>query len=130
MEYKKVKNAKKPGRPPSGCVWVKDAEGNLATNSNGEVAYRPATAEDLKNKKKPAGKKRGRKPGASKKEQLKSQVENSALLLKKTYKELSAKELEKVKEIVSSMVSSAKEQEKKALQISIEKLQNKLNKLD
>ncbi len=130
MEYKKVKNSKKPGRPPSGCVWVKDAEGNLTTNANGEVAYRPATAEDLKNKKKPAGKKRGRKAGSSKKEQLKSQVESSTLLLKKTYKELSAKELEKVKDIVSSMVASAKEQEKKALQISIEKLQNKLNKLD
>ncbi|MDF3127918.1 hypothetical protein P0Y35_01785 [Kiritimatiellaeota bacterium B1221] len=130
MEYKKVKNSKKPGRPPSGCVWVKDAEGNLTTNEAGEVAYRPATAEDLKNKKKPAGKKRGRKPGSKKETAIKSQVDTSALLLKKTYKELSAKELEKVKEIVSSMVSAAKEQEKKALQISIEKLQDKLSKLD
>ena len=28
MEYKAVKNSNKPGRPPSGCVWVKDEEGN------------------------------------------------------------------------------------------------------
>lgn len=130
MEYKKVKNTKKPGRPPSGCVWVKDADGNLTTNAKGEVAYRPVTGEDLKNKKKPAGKKRGRKAGASKKAQDKSQVESSLLLLKKTYKNLSSKELEKVKDIVSSMVDSAKEQEKKALQSTIDKLQTKLKKLD
>lgn len=130
MDYKQVKNSKKPGRPPSGCVWVKDDEGNLKTNSKGEVAYRTATAEDLKKKKKPAGK-RGRKPGSKNKTaQLKGNIENSALLLKKTYKDLSAKELERVKEIVSSMVDSAKEQEKKTIQSTIEKLQSKLKKLD
>lgn len=130
MEYKKVKNKKKPGRPPSKCVWVKDKEGNLSTNAKGEVAYRPATAEDLLNKKKPAGKKRGRKPGRPKQTQAKNQTEKSALLLKKTYRELSAKELEKVSEITASMVAGANVQEKKALQSSIDKLQNKLKKLD
>lgn len=130
MEYKQVKNSKKPGRPPSGCVWEKDAEGNLTTNAKGEVAYRPATAADVKAKKKPAGKKRGRKPVSVKKAQLNSPLSNPSLLLKKTYKELSSKELERVKEIVASMVDSAKEQEKKALQTSIDKLQSKLKKLN
>lgn len=130
MEYKNVKNTSKPGRPPSGCVWVKDADGNLKTNDKGQVAYRPATAEDLKNKKKPAGKKRGRKPGRPAKTALKEKVDHSALLLKKTYKELSAKELEKIQDIVGSMVAAAREQEKKAIQSTIAKLQNKLEKLD
>jgi hypothetical protein len=130
MEYKQVKNSKKPGRPPSGCVWVKDAEGNLTTNAKGEVAYRPATAADLKPKKKVTGKKRGRKPGSKNKAQAKEPFHVSSLLLKKTYKDLSAKELEKIKDIVASMVDAAKEQEKKALQSTIEKLQTKLKKLD
>lgn len=130
MEYKQVKNNKKPGRPPSGCVWVKDAEGNLTTNAKGEVAYRKATDADLKPKKKAAGKKRGRKPGSTKKDQIKSQIHSSALLLKKTYKDLSAKELEKIKDIVGSMVENAREQEKKAIQSTIEKLQTKLKKMD
>lgn len=130
MDYKQVKNSKKPGRPPSGCVWVKDEKGNLTTNSKGEVAYRPATAADLKPKKKAAGKKRGRKPGSTKKTESKEHFHMSSLLLKKTYKDLSSKELEKIKEIVASMVDAAKEQEKKALQSTIEKLQTKLKKLN
>ncbi|MGA0334109.1 MAG: hypothetical protein ACO3N7_09265 [Kiritimatiellia bacterium] len=128
MEYKKVKNSKKPGRPPSGCVWVKDAEGNLTTNAKGEVAYRPATAEDAKKKKAPAGKKRGRKPGRAKKAAA-APVDASALLLKKTYSELSSLELEKVISIASSLVEKAKEKERKTLESSIEKLQAKLKKL-
>lgn len=132
MDYKKVKNSKKPGRPPSGCVWVKDNEGNLKTNSTGEVAYRPATAEDLLNKKKPTAKKgkRGPKPGSKNKKKTIGDYKVSDLFLKKTYKELTAKDLERVKETVASMVDSAKVQEKKAIQSSIEKLQNKLSKLD
>ena len=130
MEYKKIKNPKRPGRPPSECVWVKDAEGNLNFNENGEAAYRPATEEDLKNKKKPAGKKSARKPGRPRKATAAPQAEKPALLLKKTYRDLSANELERVVEIVSSMVDNAKEQEKKGLKASIEKLQNKLKNLE
>jgi len=132
MDYTKVKNSKKPGRPPSGCVWVKDSENKLKTNSTGEVAYRPATAEDLLNKKKPTAKKgkRGPKSGSKNKTKTIGDYKVSDLFLKKTYKELTAKELERVKETVASMVDTAKIQEKKAIQSSIEKLQNKLNKLD
>lgn len=129
MEYKAVKNSKKPGRPPSGCVWVKDEEGNLKTNTKGEVAYRPATADDLKKKKKTSGKKRGRPSGSKKKGKSIGEYKVSDLFLKKTYKELSSKELERVKETVASMVESAKEQEKKALESSIERLQKKLKNL-
>ncbi|WFB34710.1 hypothetical protein P3T73_11120 [Kiritimatiellota bacterium B12222] len=130
MEYKAVKNTKKPGRPPSESVWVKDEAGNLLTNDKGEVAYRPATAEELKKKKSVPSKKRGRKAGRPNKEVISSEITSKSLLLKKTYKDLSAKELEKVKDIVTSMVESAREQEKKAIQSTIERLQSKLEKLD
>jgi hypothetical protein len=130
MEYKKVKNKQKPGRPPSGCVWVKDDEGTLVTNDKGEVAYRKATAADLK-KKKPAGKKQGPKARRGRKAApALSDDQKQALLLKKTYKDLSSKELEKVKGIVESLVDSAKEAEKKSLENAINKLQSKLEKLD
>jgi hypothetical protein len=130
MEYKKVKNTQKPGRPPSGCVWVKDDDGNLMTNDKGEVAFRKATAADLK-KKKPAGKKRGPKAKRGRKAApTLDEAQKQALLLKKTYKDLSSKELEKVKSIVESLVDSAKEAEKKSLEKAISKLQNKLENLD
>jgi|GEM_PF-1079149 len=134
MEYKAVKNSNKPGRPPSGCVWVKDDEGNLKVNDKGEVAFRPATPADLKKKaakkktrgrKKTAGRGRGRKAAAEL-----SDDQKSALTLKKTYKDLSANELQKVKTIVESLMESAKENERKQLEKQIDKLQNKLQKLD
>jgi len=131
MDYKKVTNQKKPGRPPSGCVWVKDDEGTLVTNAKGEVAYREATAEDLKKKKATSGKKRGPKGKRGRKPApVLDDSQKKALLLKKTYKDLSSKELEKVKGIVSSLVESAKEAEKRSLESAISKLQNKLEKLD
>lgn len=126
MEYKKVKNKQKPGRPPSGCVWVKDDDGNLVTKGRDEVAYRKATAADVK--KKTAAKKksaRGRKAAP-----VISASQKQALLLKKTYKELSSKELEKVHEIVVSLKDAAKDAEKRALESAISKLQTKLDKMD
>jgi len=129
MDYKEVKNKQKPGRPPSGCVWVKDDAGSLVTNGKGEVAYRPATAADLKNKKKSPGRKkkgtRGRKAAP-----MLNEAQKQALLLKKTYKDLSSKELEKVKGIVESLVEAAKDSEKRALESAISKLQTKLDKFD
>jgi len=131
MEYKSVKNSSKPGRPPSGCVWVKDAEGNLKTNSKGEVAFRKATAADLKKKKKPAKKKtagkrggRGRKAAPVISDDLKP-----ALLLKKTYKDLTSDELEKIQGIVGSMIDSAKKAEREKIEKQINKLKNKLGDL-
>jgi hypothetical protein len=128
MEYKAVKNPGKPGRPPSGCVWVKDDEGNLQTNAKGEVAFRKATAADLKKKKKSAKKKtsakRGRKAAPAIGEDLKP-----ALLLKKTYKDLSSDELEKVKTIVGSMIDSAKKAEREKIEKQIDKLKSKLGDL-
>jgi hypothetical protein len=56
-------------------------------------------------------------------------VDSSALLLKKTYRDLTATELEKISGIVNSMVDAANEKEKKALESSIEKLQKKLKNL-
>ena len=131
MEYKNVKNTQKPGRPPSGCVWVKNDEGNLVTNDKGEVAFRKATAEDLMKKKAASGKKRGPKGKRGRKAAPElSDDQKQALLLKKTYKDLSSKELEKVKGIVESLVESAKESEKRTLEKAIDKLQSKLEKLD
>ena len=131
MEYKKVKNSQKPGRPPSGTVWVKDENGNLTTNSKGEVAFRKATAADLEKKKAAAEKRRrpNRKRGRKAAPEL-NESQKQALLLKKTYKDLSSKELEKVKSIVTSLVDSAKENEKRVLEKAINKLQTKLEKLD
>ena len=130
MEYKAVKNPNRPGRPPSGCVWVKDAEGNPVTNKKGEFGYRPATADDLKKKTAGAKKKRGPKKGAGRKaapelgEELKP-----ALLLKKTYKSLSSAELEKIQGIVTGLIEAAKEAEKSAIEKEIAKLQGQLKGL-
>jgi hypothetical protein len=127
MEYKKVKNSQKPGRPPSGYAWVKDENGKLVTNGKGEVAIREATAADKKKKKTTTKKKgtRGRKAAPEL-----SASQKQALLLKKTYKDLSSKELEKVHEIVASLKGAAKDAEKRALEKAISKLQGKLEKLD
>ena len=132
MDYKSVKNPSKPGRPPSGCVWVKDEAGNLVTNDKGEVAYRKATAAD-KAKKKPAKKARGRKKTAARGRGRKAvslgDDQKAAQLLKKTYKDLAADELAKIRGICDSLIESAKESERKQLEKQIGKLQNKLEKL-
>lgn len=133
MEYKAVKNSSKPGRPPSGCVWIKDEQGNLKTNEKGEVAFRKATAEDIKKKAKPARKKtaskkggrgRGRKAAPEITDALKP-----ALLLKKTYKDLSSDELEKIKSMVGSLIDDVKKAESEKLEKQIQKLQTKLTDL-
>lgn len=130
METKKVKNPIKPGRPPRGCVWIKDKEGKLIVSPKGELAYRPETAADraereAKRASKPR-KKRGRKKATA---TAAVRSDTSSLLLKKTYKELSSKELERVKEIVESMVDKAKESEKNAIKKTIDKLQGRLKDL-
>lgn len=130
MEYKKIKNPIKPGRPPRGCVWVKDKEGKLIVSPKGELAYRPETAADrtereTKKASKPRKKRARKKTTAT----ATAATDKSSLLLKKTYKELSSKELEKVKEIVGSMVDKAKESEKDAIKKTIDKLQGRLKDL-
>jgi hypothetical protein len=129
MEYKTVKNSNKPGRPPSNCVWIKDDEGKLKTNAKGQIAFRPKTEEELNAKKtvkkyKPKKGTRGRKAAPAL-----SDDQKSALLLKKTYKDLTAAELEKIKTIVEGLVDGAKEAERVKLEKQINKLQGKLSKL-
>jgi len=127
MDYKKVNNIGKPGRPPSGCVWAKDKDGKLVTNSKGEVGYRKATPADLKAKKASRG--TGRKKRGRKAKTVGQEVDKSLLLLKRTYKELSSAELEKVQAIAASMVDKAKDQEKRALEKTISKLKGRLDDL-
>jgi hypothetical protein len=43
-----VKKSKYPGRPPSGCAWVKKGD---ALKTNDEVAYRKLKPSELKAKK-------------------------------------------------------------------------------
>ncbi len=129
MEFKKVKNPNKPGRPPSKCVWVKDEEGNIVTNPKGELAFRPATAADLKAKaKKKAAKaapakKRGRKPAVAVVEEV---VADKSLLLKRTYKDLPVSDLLKIRDIVESLVEGAKQKELDRLQKEKEAIEKKL----
>ncbi len=47
LNYKPVKNRNKPGRPPSGCIWAKDEEGQKIFNEQGELAYREPTPEEV-----------------------------------------------------------------------------------
>lgn len=133
MEYKAVKNPNKPGRPPSGCVWVKDKQGNLVANDKGELAFRKKTAAEMKAK--PAKKKTRGRPAAKKtrgrgrKAVTLASDPNAALTLKKTYKDLSVEDLGKIRGIVDSLMTSAKENERKQLEKQIDKLQGKLENL-
>jgi hypothetical protein len=132
MEFKSVKNVNRPGRPPSKSVWAKDADGNFIRNEAGQFGYRPATAEDLANKKNRVSKKAGKKKGAPrapKADVILDKGLKKLLLSKKTYKILSATELLKIKDIVGGMVDSAKESEKSALARQVAKLQAQLANL-
>jgi len=121
IQYKAVKNPKFPGRPPSGCVWVKDGDA-IKTNAKGEVAYRKAKPGELKAKK---GKKKTTRKKRVAKEPEVSDV-RAVLLSKRAYNELTAGELEKVVAIASSKIEAAKSAEKAKLEKEIEKLQGKL----
>jgi hypothetical protein len=119
IQYKPVKNPKNPGRPPSGCVWIKEGD-TLKTNTKGEIAFRKAKPGELKAKKYKATKKRpGRRKATAKTDA--SDV-RSVFLGKRAYNELSADELEKVVAIASFKIDAAKAAEKAKLQKQIEKL--------
>lgn len=128
IQYKPVKNPKYPGRPPSGCVWIKEGDA-IKTNAKGEVAYRQAKPGELKAKKaktKASTKPRGRKKGTAKPDL--SDV-RSVLLSKRSYNELSFEELQRVVEIASSKIDAAKAAEKAKIEKQIDKLQGKLKGL-
>ena len=133
VKYKPVKNAQKPGRPPSGCVWVKDDAGNLKTNAKAEVGYRPATAADLAAKKKKAAKKPGRKPGRGpgrpRKVVAEASTSNEALLSKRTYNELSYSDPQTVAEIIAAKLASKKATEQDRIQKEISALKGQLSNL-
>ncbi len=124
-----MKNPKYPGRPPSGCVWVKEGDA-LKTNAKGEIAYRKAKLGELKAKK-PKAKDAKRVPGRIKKpaKQVGSADVRSVFLSKRAYNELSFEELEKVVEIASSKIEGAKAAKKASLEKQIEKLKVKLKGL-
>lgn len=151
MEFKTVKNPARPGRAPGGHEWVRDENNNIITNDKGEYAYQPATGAKKKAKtpaktkaakgkraakktatakkktaakKKPAAKKAGRKAAPDMTGEMKS-----ALLLKKTYKDLTSEELVKIRDITSGLIDKAKEAEVSVIEKQIAKLQGKLNKL-
>jgi hypothetical protein len=124
IQYKAVKNSKYPGRPPSGCVWVKDGDA-IKINSKGEVAYRKAKPSELKAKKSKARTPRNKR--AAKKTET-SDV-RSVFLSKRAYNELTYEELEKVVAIASSKIEASKAAEKAKLEKQIEKLQGKLKDL-
>lgn len=130
MQFKAVKNPNRPGRPPGGSEWVKDADNNIITNDKGEFAFQPASATPKKKQGKRAGKKKtaakgtGRKVAAELPENLKS-----TLLLKKTYKDFSSEELAKIRDIAAGLIDKAKQAEAAKLQKQIESLQGKLKKL-
>ena len=133
-KYKPVKNAQKPGRPPSGCVWVKDDSGNLKTNAKGEVGYRPATAADLAAKKAKAakmkpGRKPGRGPGRPRKVATADAPSNALLLSKRTYNDLSYSELQTIAEIVAGKLASKKATEQDRIQKEIAALKGQLSNL-
>lgn len=132
MQYKKVKNVNRPGRPPAGQEWVRDESGAMLTNDKGEFAYQPATGKSASKKKaskKTAGKKKtGAKKAGRKAVEVTDELQ-SALLVKKTYAGLSSDALIKIRDIADSLIEKAKETEKNALEKAIQKLQNKLEKL-
>ena len=124
IQYKAVKNSKYPGRPPSGCVWVKDGDA-IKTNAKGEVAYRKAKPDELKAKK-------TKKKTTRKKQVVKEPTFNdvrAVFLSKRAYNELTYEDLEKVVAIASSKIAAAKAAEKAKIEKQIEKLQGKLKGL-
>ena len=135
LNYKPVKNRNKPGRPPSGCIWAKDEEGQKIFNEQGELAYREATPEEIaakaaekvakanKKSKKQVGK-RGRKAAP----QL-SEDALAALTLKRTYSALSYVELEKVASIASGLMAKRKDLERARLEKELSDIQTKLGSL-
>ncbi len=134
MEFKQVKNPKRPGRAPAKCDWVRDADGNIQTNDKGEFAYRPLTDAELAAKDKKPKAKKAAKKSAAKKTGRKAAPElgeeqKAALLLKKTYRDLSSDELTKIKTIVGDLIDKAKDNEIAQLEKEIEAKKAKLAKL-
>ncbi|MCH8512072.1 MAG: hypothetical protein LAT83_10530 [Kiritimatiellae bacterium] len=134
MEFKKVKNPKRPGRAPANCDWVRDAEGNIQTNDKGEFAFRKLTAAEIAAKaKKPKAKKTAKKTAAKKTGRKAApelgESQKAALLLKKTYRDLTSDELTKIKNIAEDLIGKAKETEIAKLEKEIEAKQAKLAKL-
>jgi hypothetical protein len=126
-EYKAVKNPQRPGRPPSGCEWVKE-NGVAVTNDKGEMAYQPKSKSSAKkaskktvSRKKTAG--RGRKAAEISEDSL------AALTLKKTYAALPYESIVKINKITESLMEKAKEARKAELEKIIDKTKKELAEL-
>ncbi len=132
-KYKKVKNVKRPGRPPSGSAWAKDDKGNYIRNAAGEFAYGPATKSTKAKSAKPGRKKKaavGRKPGRAKKVDVVVDDKLHAILLsKKTYKQLSSADLLKISTYCNTLMDAAKAADMKKIDREISKLESQKAKL-
>ncbi len=134
LNYKPVKNRNKPGRPPSGCIWAKDEEGQKIFNEQGELAYREPTPEEVAAK---AAEKAAKAAKKSKKQEKRGRKAapqlpedaQAALTLKRTYSALSYVELEKVSSIISGLMAKRKEMERARLEKELSDIQAKLGSL-
>ena len=134
LNYKPVKNQDKPGRPPSGCVWAKDEQGQKIFNEQGELAYRELTPEEVEakaaEKAAKAAKKRKKQEKRARKAAPKLPEDSQAALTRKrTYSVLSYDELEKVASIVSELISKRKDMERVRLEKELSDIQAKLGSL-
>ncbi len=138
LTYKSVKNVQKPGRPPKGYTWEKDAEGNIVQNENGELGYREATDAEVAAKaaakaakaakKKMPRKKKGAKRGRKAVPGIPAAAQTS-LTLKSTYASLSYAELDNVHGIIGGLMAKRKDVERKRLEKKISEIQAKLETL-
>ncbi len=120
LNYKSIKNQDKPGRPPRGCIWAKDEEGQRIFNDQGEIAYREATQEEMEAK-------TAEKEAKVAKKQSKGA--ESTLTLKGTYSTLSYTALEKVISIATDLMADRKNQERSRLEQELSDIQSKLGAL-
>lgn len=124
IQFKEVKNPNKPGRAPTGCVWVKE-DGELLRNAEGHVAYRPLTeAEQRTGRSKMTVGRRKRVPGG-----MDTQIAPGVLLKKGTYKPLSFEQLEQVLDLLNELLDKQRAAERQRLEEELAAVQERLNEL-
>ena len=123
IKYKEVKNPNKPGRAPSGCVWVKE-DGQLLRNKSGQLAYREMT--DAERNKSPKPKKTRMR---RKRAQVLEAAPTNALLNAKTYQDLSYDQLQNVAALVGDLLDKQRAVERKRLEAELAEVKEKLKQL-
>ena len=127
IQYKTPKNPDRPGRPPAGCKWVRDAKGDIAKNSKGQLGYQKLTASELA----AAGKKKKkRKTRGSKKAAAPAAVDTRSIMIRKgSYGNLSFDDLIKIQGWVTAAIDRRKAAEKSSVASQIKELEAKLKSL-